>query len=191
MRSFGNGIIDTKRDGVKEPSDISAFSICSSLSFWSPPKAFNSARQSPRGLEDKLILEREAGSERSTALAVILLLDASRVRRRGRGTEARVIVGTNKLPPPKPDCERDPGEENGELKGREVMELCETLRVARTGRENILVGREVRALWDKSRNVSITRSPNESGRDDSLFLWSCEGMDKNGPREMKALDVHR
>lgn len=99
--------------------------------------------------------------------------EASRINRRGRGVVARVTVGVKKLPPVA--CLlREPllAEANGALKGREVRELWEILRVVSSGSANTFVGREVSELCDRSKVVSAVRSPNVVGRDTSLFLCS-------------------
>jgi hypothetical protein len=65
-----------------------------------------------------------------------------------------------------------PIDAKGALNGMEVRELCEILRVVRSGSAKRFFGREVRALCDKSKDVRAVMSPNVAGSEVSLLLCS-------------------
>jgi hypothetical protein len=81
------------------------------------------------------------------------------------------MVGVKKLPPvnwfrfaPLPL------DTKGALNGMETRELYEILRIVRSGSANRFIGREVRELCDRSKEVKAVRSPNVAGSEVSLLL---------------------
>lgn len=86
----------------------------------------------------------------------------------GRGVVAYVMTGAKKLPALL--CVKWEVLEKGARKGSAVIALCDILRIARLGRAKSLVGREVKAFWERSKVVSTLRSAKDSGNATSLFL---------------------
>jgi hypothetical protein len=94
----------------------------------------------------------------------ILLCEASREVRRGRGRVARTISGAEKNAPGRRlGVGAVVARSNGMLKGREVRELCEMSRTESEGSEKNCDGREVRVLCDRSRLIREVRSAKLSG----------------------------
>lgn len=78
--------------------------------------------------------------------AQILLCDALKLRRRGKGNVARVIVRAKKLPLLACFPLSLLREAKGALNGSDIRALCEMFSVVSSGSANRLVGSDVKAL---------------------------------------------